>query len=186
MKIALFFGSFNPIHMGHLSIAQHVLNETDTDEVHFILSPQNPFKQQSDLWPTELRWKILELSIQDNPQFKVSDIELNLPLPSYTSQTLEHLESQNSEHEYSIIMGADTFNSLPQWKKPEHILNYPLLVYPRLNHVISSSVNAMNIAELKAPIIEYSATQIRALLKEGKSVRYMVKDEVLEVLKSNI
>jgi nicotinate-nucleotide adenylyltransferase len=186
MKIALFFGSFNPIHMGHLSIAQYVLNETETDEVHFILSPQNPFKQQNELWLTELRWKLLELSIQDNPKFKASDIEFNLPLPSYTSQTLEHLEAQKNGHAYSIIMGADTFNSLPQWKNPEHILSYPLLVYPRLNHEISNSVKAPKIRILHSPIIEYSATQIRTLLKEGKSVRYMVKDEVFEVLKTII
>ncbi len=182
MKIALFFGSFNPVHLGHLSIAQHVLNETDTDEVHFVLSPHNPIKQQSDLWPTELRLKILEASIQDNPKFKVSDIEFNLPLPSYTSQTLEQLEAQNTGHQYSIIMGTDTFNGLMQWKNPAHILSYPLFVYPRLNHEKSDSIDASNIIELKAPIIEYSATRIRTMLKEGKSVRYMVKDEVLKLL----
>lgn len=182
MHIALFFGSFNPIHIGHLSIAQYVLNECGVDEVHFVLSPQNPFKTNAELWSTAKRWELLTQSIADNSRFKASDIELNLPTPSYTSQTLKHLESQNTGHQYSLLMGSDTYAGLSNWQSPEHIRSYPLLVYPRQTHD-SLSINASDQVQLlNSPILGISATMIRQLLSEHKSVRYLVKDEILDKL----
>ena len=182
MHIALFFGSFNPIHIGHLSIAQYVLNECGVDEVHFVLSPQNPFKTNTELWSTAKRWDLLTQSIADNPRFKASDIELHLPTPSYTSQTLKHLESQTTGHQYSILMGSDTFAGLSNWKSPEHIRSYPLLVYPRQTHDSLSIAASDQVKVLNSPLLGISATMIRQLLREHKSVRYLVKDEILDLL----
>lgn len=182
MHIALFFGSFNPIHIGHLSIAQYVLNECGVDEVHFVLSPQNPFKTNAELWSTERRWDLLCRSLADNSRFKASDIELHLPTPSYTSQTLKHLEEQNTGHQYSILMGSDTFAGLSSWKSPEHIRTYPLLVYPRQTHESLSIKASDRVQVLDSPLLGISATMIRQLLRENKSVRYLVKDDILDFL----
>jgi nicotinate-nucleotide adenylyltransferase len=182
MHIALFFGSFNPIHLGHLSIAQHVLNECGIDQVHFVLSPHNPFKSAEDLWPVEKRWELLQTSIADNPQFMASDIELHLPTPSYTSQTLQQLETLNTGHQYSILMGSDSYSHIQQWKNPEHVLSYPILIYPRLGSESLPKIETSSVQVLQSPVIGFSATDIRRLLNEGKSVRYMVKDAILPLL----
>lgn len=180
MHIALFFGSFNPVHLGHLSIAQHVLNECDIDEVHFVLSPHNPFKSADDLWPLEKRWDLLNKSIASNPQFRASDIELQLETPNYTTNTLKHLESLQTGDTYSILMGSDTFSGLQKWQSPEHILSYPILVYPRIDS--SFSADYPNVKLLESPLFGFSATDIRRMIKEGQSVRYLVRDEILELL----
>lgn len=180
MHIALFFGSFNPVHLGHLSIAQNVLNECGIDEVHFVLSPHNPFKSKDDLWDVEKRWELLNQSIANNPKFKASDIELKLPTPNYTTLTLKHLESLQTGHTYSILMGSDSFASIQQWQSPEHLLSYPILVYPRIDS--SFSGDYPNVTLLNSPLFGISATDIRRMLKAGQSVRYLVRDEILDLL----
>lgn len=182
MKTGLFFGSFNPIHLGHLNIAQYVINEMGLDKVVFVVSPQNPFKTEIELWPAKKRYELTKISIEGNPNFEVSDIEFNLPLPSYTSQTLEALENNSQGEQYFIIMGSDTLNGLSKWKNPEKILTYPILVYPRTKEIENPFPGHENIHIMSCPILEISATAIRKNLKLGKSVRYQVSDRILDHL----
>ena len=180
MKIGLYFGSFNPVHSGHLIIANHILNETGLKKIWFIVSPQNPFKTSSALLNEYDRLHLLKLATKDDLRIKISDIEFNLPKPSYTSVTLAHLHEKNPEHQYSIIMGSDSFQNLHKWKNFESIVkNYPVYVYKRQGFEIRNHVNAkLNIVD--APLLQISATQIRRLIKEGKSIRYMVPENVRE------
>lgn len=182
MRKGLFFGSFNPIHLGHLNIAQYVLNYMDIDKVVFIVSPQNPFKTELELWSAERRLELIRKTIEDNPRLEVSDIEFTLPKPSYTYQTLEALEAQNTGDSFSILMGADTLSSLDKWRNPEKILSYPILVYPRINSTSNPYPTHRNIQIMSSPILEISATNIRQMLLEGKSVKYQVSDKIIEFL----
>ncbi len=180
MNIGLYFGSFNPVHSGHLIIANHILNETSLQQIWFVVSPQNPFKTNATLLNEYNRLHLLKLATEDDPRIKVLDIEFNLPKPSYTSVTLAHLLEKYPTHEFSIIMGSDSFQNLHKWKNPEYIIkNYPIYVYLRPGFEIQNHVNAkLNIVE--APLLEISATQIRQLIKERKSIRYMVPEKVRE------
>ena len=180
MKIGLYFGSFNPVHSGHLIIANHILNETNLKKVWFIVSPQNPFKTSTALLNEYDRLHLLKLATEDDQRIKISDIEFGLPKPSYTSVTLIHLQERNPEHQYSIIMGSDSFQNLNKWKNYESIVkNYPIYVYQRQGFEIHNHVNA-NLNIVEAPLLQISATQIRRLIKEGKSIRYMVPEKVKE------
>jgi nicotinate-nucleotide adenylyltransferase len=181
MKTGLFFGSFNPIHLGHLIIAQYILNETDIQKIKFIVSPHNPLKDKDSLMDAELRLDLLRLSIADNVHFEVSDIEFTLPTPSYTFQTLEALKANPSKH--CIIMGTDALERLPEWKEVEKILAFPIYVYKRSESFIHPYPGHPNITVLYSPIIDISATQIRDLMKERKNIKYLVRDEVINLLK---
>lgn len=180
MNIGLYFGSFNPVHSGHLIIANHILNETGLKRIWFIVSPQNPFKTNATLLNEYNRLHLLKLATEEDPRIKVLDIEFNLPKPSYTSVTLAHLLEKYPGHEFSIIMGSDSFQNLHKWKNAEYIIkNYPVYVYLRPGFEIRNHVNAkLNIVE--APLLQISATQIRQLIKERKSIRYMVPEKVRE------
>jgi len=180
MKIGLYFGSFNPVHSGHLIIANHILNETDLKKIWFIVSPQNPFKTNSTLLNEYNRLHLLKLATEEDQRIKISDIEFGLPKPSFTGVTLAYLQEKNPEHKYSIIMGSDSFQNLHKWKNYESIVkNYPIYVYQRQGFEIHNHVNAkLNIVE--APLLQISATQIRQLIKEGKSIRYMIPEKVRE------
>lgn len=179
MKIGLFFGSFNPVHVGHLIIANHILNETDLERVWFIVSPQNPFKQSSTLLNEYDRLHLLRLATEDDLRVRVLDIEFNLPKPSYTATTLVHLEEKYPENEYTIIMGSDGFQNLNKWKNAEMIIrNYPICIYLRPGFEVTETFGAK--AEiLKAPFLEISSTSIRQNIREGKSIRYLVPEKVL-------
>lgn len=180
MNIGLYFGSFNPVHSGHLIIANHILNETGLEKIWFIVSPQNPFKTSATLLNEYDRLHLLKLATEDDQRIKISDIEFNLPRPSYTSVTLAHIQEKNPTHQFSIIMGSDSFQNLHKWKNADYIIkNYPVCVYSRPGFEIQNHVNAkLNIVD--APLLQISATQIRQLIKEGKSIRYMVPDKVRE------
>lgn len=182
MKTGLFFGSFNPIHIGHLCIAQYLLNETDLKKIRFIVSPHNPLKPKSELLDAELRLDMVRLSIADHPDFEVSDIEFGLPLPSYTAQTLDALKSGNKD-KYAIIMGSDTLQGLPGWKNPERILEYPILVYKRSAAFKNPYEGHPNVTVLDTPLLDISASRIRQMLKEKKEIKYLVRDEVINLLK---
>ena len=180
MNIGLYFGSFNPVHCGHLIIANHILNSTDIEKVWFVISPQNPFKLNAALLNEYDRLHLLKLATEDDHRIKVSDIEFTLPKPSYTSITLVHLQEKYPENRFSIIMGSDSFQNLHKWKNYEFITkNYAIYVYRRPGFEIENHVNA-NLTIVDAPLLQISATQIRQLIKEGKSVRYMVPDKVRE------
>lgn len=179
MKIGLFFGSFNPVHVGHLIIANHILNETDLERVWFIVSPQNPFKQSSTLLNEYDRLHLLRLATEDDLRVRVLDIEFNLPKPSYTATTLVHLEEKYQGNEYTIIMGSDGFQNLNKWKNAEMIIrNYPICIYLRPGFEVTETFGA-KVEILKAPFLEISSTSIRQNIREGKSIRYLVPEKVL-------
>jgi nicotinate-nucleotide adenylyltransferase len=180
MRIGLYFGSFNPVHTGHLIIANHILNETNLEKVWFVVSPQSPFKTSSTLLNEYDRLHLLKVATEDDLRIKISDIEFSLPKPSYTTITLAHLREKYPDHEFSIIMGGDSFQNLHKWKNFEAILkNHPIYVYQRPGFEISNHVNAQLII-VDAPLLQISATQIRQFIKEGKSIRYLVPDKVRE------
>ncbi|PZR29491.1 MAG: nicotinic acid mononucleotide adenylyltransferase [Citrobacter freundii] len=180
MKIGLYFGSFNPVHIGHLIIANHLLNETGIEKIWFILSPQNPFKVNHSLLNEYDRLHLLQIATADDPRIKVSDIEFSLPKPSFTSVTLAHLSERYPEHEFSIIMGSDSFQNLNKWKNVDSIIsNYSIYVYIRPGFPIENSIGA-KLVELDAPLLQISATGIRELIRHGKSIRYMVPENVIE------
>jgi nicotinate-nucleotide adenylyltransferase len=180
MKIGLYFGSFNPVHLAHLIIANHILNETDIERVWFVVSPQNPLKVESSLLNEYHRLHLVRLATEDDIRIKSSDFEFNLPKPSYTSATLAHMADKYPEHEFGIIMGSDSFQNLNKWKNYGAIVkNYPFYVYLRSGFEIENDFSA-NLNILNAPLLQISSTLIRKYIKEGKSVRYMVPDKVLE------
>jgi nicotinate-nucleotide adenylyltransferase len=180
MNIGLYFGSFNPVHTGHLIIANHILNETDLEKIWFVVSPQNPFKSNATLLNEYNRLHLLKVATEDDTRIKISDIEFNLPRPSYTSITLAHLVEKYPEHQFSLIMGSDSFQNLHKWKNFESIVTgYPIYVYNRASFEISNHVNA-KLTIVDAPLLQISATQVRQLVKEGKSIRYMVPEKVRE------
>src|SRR6185436_6957421 len=177
MKVGLFFGSFNPIHVGHLIIANHILNETEIKKIWFIVSPQNPFKESKSLLNEYDRLHLVRLAIQDDNRMKCSDIEFNLSKPSYTSNTLAFLSEKYPDHTFSIIMGSDSYQNLDKWK------NYDVYVYKRKDHDIKSML-AKKPVVLDTPLIEISASQIRENIKSGKSIRYLVPEIVREEIES--
>src|SRR6188474_1461192 len=184
MNIGLYFGSFNPIHIGHLIIANHVLNETSINKIWFIVSPQNPFKESKTLLNEFDRLHLVRLATQDDNRIKCSDIEFNLPKPSYTSNTLAFLSEKYPEHQFSIIMGSDSYQNLGKWKNYEAIIsNYPIYVYKREGSEIIKSFENEPII-LDAPIIQISASQIRENIKSGKSIRYLVPEIVREEIET--
>lgn len=183
MSIGLFFGSFNPIHVGHLSIAQFILNETALKKVRFVVSPQNPFKEKIDLIDAELRLDMVKLSIADQPDFEVSDVEFHLPQPSYTSQSLEAIKKLEPQKKFTLIMGSDTLNTVSKWNEPEKILSYPIIVYKRTNSYKNPYPENPNIQIIEAPLLDISATRIREMLKEKKEIKYLVRDEIINLLK---
>jgi nicotinate-nucleotide adenylyltransferase len=185
MNIGLYFGSFNPIHHGHLIIAQHLLNETDLEQVWMVISPQNPFKPQKQLLNEYHRLHLVHLAIGDNSKIKASDIEFGLPKPSYTIDTVTYLKEKYPQHNFSIIMGSDGLQNLDKWKNASKLMQEnPFYVYRRPGfEVIHHPVKKLIIVE--APLLEISATHIRELIRQQKSIRYLVPDAVIEELKRN-
>ena len=184
MNIGLYFGSFNPIHIGHLIIANHVLNETAISKVWFIVSPQNPFKESKTLLNEFDRLHLVRLATQDDNRIKTSDIEFSLPKPSYTANTLAFLSEKNPEHKFSLIMGSDSYQNLDKWKNFEAIVkNYSIYVYEREGHEIKNTFANPPVV-LNAPIIQISASQIRENIKSGKSIRYLVPEIVREEIET--
>lgn len=188
-NIALFFGSFNPIHIGHLVIANHIANTTKIDEVWFVVSPQNPFKEKSSLLKDYHRLHLVEEAIEGNDKIKASNIEFGLPKPSYTIDTLTYLKEKYPTVNFSIIMGEDNLKSFHKWKNYEIILrDYNIIVYPRVNvdqdlNPEPEILNHKNVTLLtNIPIMDISASFIRKSIKNGKSIKYLVTDKVLQYI----
>jgi len=180
MQIGLFFGSFNPIHSGHLIMANHILNETQLKKVWFVVSPKNPFKSENTLLDEYNRLHLVRLAVEDDSRFKASDIEFHLSKPSYTIHTLMHLEEKYPDHEFSVIMGSDSFQNFSKWKNYETIIkNHPIYVYKRPGFEIKNTLKA-KFEIIETPLLQISATKIRQLVKEKKSIRYLVPDKVME------
>ena len=186
-KIGLFFGSFNPIHIGHLLIANHMVESTDLEEIWFVVSPHNPHKKKASLLDDYHRLAIVKEAIDDNPKFKASDIEFALPQPSYTVETLAHLKEKYPSYQFSILMGEDNLRSFHKWKNYEVILeNNPIFIYPRVLTIQelesgkpmdkNKLVNHPNITLTDAPVMKISSSFIRNSIKEGKSIKYLMTE----------
>ncbi len=179
MKIGLHFGSFNPIHIGHLIIASYIANNTIMEQVWLVVSPQNPLKPSGNLLNEYHRLHLVQVAVEDDPQLKWSDIEFRLPRPSYTIDTLSYLSEKYPNNEFSLIIGSDSYMNLHKWKNPEIIKrDYNIYVYERPGFIVKSE--SKNIHLLKAPMLDISSTEIRKAIKKGKSVRYLVPNSVLE------
>lgn len=186
MKIGLYFGSFNPIHTGHLIIANHVLNQTNLQRIWFVVSPQNPFKASSTLLNEYDRLHLVQIAIEGDDRLRGSEIEFTLPKPSYTAHTLAYLSEKYSSYLFTIIMGSDSFQNLNKWKNWEAIVSgYEIIVYRRPGFDIQNDLGArLNIMD--APLLEISATHIRESIQQGKSIKYLVPKEVeAEIQKSS-
>ena len=180
MNIGLFFGSFNPVHVGHLIIANHILNKEIIDRLWFVVSPQNPLKEKKTLLKDYDRLYLVKIATEDDQRIKVSDIEFHLPQPSYTIDTLTYLTEKYPNEKFSIIMGSDSFQNLDRWKNFQTLIKqYEIIVYRRTGFDVSNDLNA-KIRILDAPFLDISATEIRRLIIEGKSIRYMVPEKVRE------
>lgn len=185
MKIGLFFGSFNPIHLGHLIIANYMANYTGLDEVWLVVSPHNPLKKKSQLVNMYDRLEMVRLAIDDNEKLRASDIEFQLPQPSYTIDTLTYLKERYPEHQYTLIMGSDNLNSLKKWKNYELLLrDYHIAVYPRRGHEKPELAGHPSVTITEAPLMELSSTFIRNAIYNRKSVQYMVTDAVFNFIDS--
>ncbi|MFT4522415.1 MAG: nicotinate-nucleotide adenylyltransferase [Bacteroidia bacterium] len=183
MRIGLFFGSFNPIHQGHLILSQFILGQTDLEEIWFVVSPQNPLKSMADLYPEEDRLEMVKLSIKDQPKFKACDVEFDMPRPSYTYDTLLELGAKHPKTEFVLILGSDNLQHFDKWKDHEQILlDYDLIVYNRENNPGGDFAKNQKVRLLKGPMLNISSTQIRSYLRLGRSVKFMVPREVEEYL----
>ncbi len=183
-KVGLFFGSFNPIHVGHLIIANHLVEHTELDEVWFVVSPQNPDKQKASMLEDDHRMALVRLAIEDNPKFKASNVEFDLPKPSYTIRTLVELSEQHPSFEFALIMGEDNLRSLHKWKSHQEIVqNHHVYVYPRINQEKKPEgiyANHPSITYVDAPVMKISASHIRKCIKDSKSVEYMLTEPVYQ------
>ncbi|MCR4659149.1 MAG: nicotinate-nucleotide adenylyltransferase [Bacteroidales bacterium] len=179
----LFFGSFNPIHVGHMIIANTMLECGGMDEVWFVVSPQNPFKERSTLLADHHRLEMVRRATDDNYRLRVCDIEMHLPIPSYTSLTLARLAELHPGREFCLIMGSDNLASFHRWRNYEHILaNYRLMVYPRPGYGNCPLASHPNVAMVPTPTMDISSSYIRALIGQGRDVRYLLTEPVYQYL----
>ena len=185
-KVGLFFGSFNPIHIGHLILANYILENSDMAELWFVVSPQNPFKDKKSLLSDHNRLDMVQLAVKNYPNMRVSNVEFSLPKPSYTIVTLTYLKEKYPDHSFALIMGEDNLKGLPKWKNTDKLIeNYQIIVYPRLFEGEKQEKEFSkhdHISMINAPIIELSATEIRNMIKNGKNVRPMLPPEVFDYL----
>jgi len=185
MKIGLYFGSFNPVHVGHLIIANHVVNNTSLDQVWFVVSPQNPFKNTNSLLNEYHRLHLVNIAIDGETRLRASNVEFKLPKPSYTIDTLTYLHEKYPDHEFSIIMGSDGFQNLNKWKNYETLVkNYSFYIYKRPGFEVEENFGATTTI-LNAPLLDISSTAIRTMIKEKKSIRFLVPDVVNEEIERN-
>lgn len=187
MKIGLYFGTFNPIHVGHLIIANHLVEFSDLDEVWLVVTPHNPHKQKNTLLNDYHRLEMVHLATEDYPKLKPSDIEFKLSQPNYTVDTLIHLEEKFPTHQFSLIMGEDNLNSFHKWKNYEVILErHHIYVYPRILDAKSELINHPKVHKIEAPVVEISSTFIRNGIKQKKNIRPLLPQKVWEHIDRNL
>ncbi|NDC40072.1 MAG: nicotinate-nucleotide adenylyltransferase [Chitinophagia bacterium] len=185
MHIGLFFGSFNPIHTGHLIVANHVIEHTSIDKVWFVVSPHNPLKDAHSLLNEYDRLHLVNLAIEDNPRFRGSNVEFHLPKPSYTIDTLTYLAEKFPLEQFSVIMGADSFQNIHRWKNFEQLVSqYSFVVYNRPGFEVVHTHGA-RVELLQAPLLEISATFIREQVRQQKSIKYIVPPAVEKYILDN-
>lgn len=185
MKIGLYFGTFNPIHVGHLIIANHMAQHSDLDKIWMVITPHNPFKKKSSLLTNHHRYQMVQRALDEYPKIEASTIEFDLPQPNYTVHTLAHLQEKYKEHEFCLIMGEDNLKSLHKWKNYEVILeHHHIYVYPRISQgtVEHQFVNHPKIHKVDAPIMEISSTAIRKGIKAGENIRPLLPEAVFTYL----
>lgn len=184
MRVAIYSGSFNPIHNGHLAIAQNVLGKGSIDEVWFMISPQNPLKKESDLWPENDRYSMVKLAIENEPRMKVSDYEFQLPRPTFTINTLDGLKSDFPQHDFVLLVGGDNLSIIHRWYKYQRILDdFGLIVYPRPGYSIQNFMELPNVQIIAAPLLQISATGIRRKIHLGESIEDLVPTKVAEYIR---
>ncbi len=187
MKVGLFFGSFNPIHTGHLIIASILVETTDIDKVWFVVSPQNPLKSRKSLLHEFDRLVMARAAINDNGNLEVSDVEFRMPKPSYTIDTMMYLAEKHADKRFVLIIGEDNLKTFPKWKNFKIIIEkFEVYVYPRPTSVDFDLKTHPNIHMVEAPMIDISATFIRKCIKQSRSVRYLVPDLVEEMIRSKM
>ncbi|HJS01179.1 MAG TPA: nicotinate (nicotinamide) nucleotide adenylyltransferase [Flavobacterium sp.] len=189
MKIGLYFGTFNPIHVGHLIIANHLAEHADLEQVWMVVTPHNPLKKKGTLLDDYHRLQMVYLATEDYPKLKPSDIEFKLPQPNYTVNTLVHLEEKYPQHEFALIMGEDNLKSLHKWKNYEVILaHHKIYVYPRISSEAENLElkNHPKIHIIDAPVVEISSTFIRNNIKIGKNIRPLIPTKVWEYINHNL
>lgn len=188
-KIGLYFGTFNPIHVGHLIISNYMVGYTNLDEIWFVVSPLNPLKKKESLLEDYHRLNLVRIAIEQNPKLKACDEEFNLPIPSYTINTLTYLKEKYLDYEFNLIMGEDNLRSFKKWKNHEEILkSHQLYVYPRVltaqeeidNDSEKNTFNHPKIIKCDAPIMKISSSFIRKAISENKDVRYLLTPEVFK------
>jgi len=183
MRTGLFFGSFNPIHQGHLIVAQFILNQTDLEEIWFVVSPQNPLKSGTDLFDENDRLKMVKMAIAPQKDFKICDIEFEMPRPSYTYNTLLKLGEVHPDREWVIILGSDNLEHFDKWKDHEQILlEYDLIVYNRDQSTGGDFAKNQKVRVMKGPMLNISSTLVRSYRRMGKSIKFLVPHDVEEYL----
>lgn len=182
-NIGLYFGSFNPIHFGHLILANHIVQTTDLDKIWFVVSPQNPLKSKNILIDNNVRLNLVNLAIEGNENFSVSDVEFSLPKPSYTINTLQVLKTRYPDKEFSLIIGEDNLCSFHKWKDYEKIMDlYNIYVYPREESEYTPLIEHSHVHMVDAPLINISSSYIRKLIEQGMDIRYLLPDNVREMI----
>lgn len=183
-RVGLFFGSFNPIHVGHLIIANTFVEKTDLDEVWFVVSPQNPLKERKTLLADYHRLEMVRRAVDDNDRLRACDAEMHLPVPSYTVLTLAHLGEHYRDKEFSVLMGSDNLENFERWRNYEYILeHYTLYVYPRPGSTNCPLVKHPHVKMIDVPMIDLSSSYIREMIRTGQDVRYMVTDPVYRYMR---
>ena len=182
-KIGIYSGSFNPIHHAHVMLANYLVEFSDLDELWFVVSPQNPLKKTEDLLDDDERLKMVQLALGDDARFKVSDVEMHLPTPSYTINTLRTLSAQFPDDHFILICGMDSLQNLPRWRDYQHILDdFGLIVFPRKGYVGGELVRHPNVTVVETPVLEISSTFIRNCVKEGRDVRHFMPEKAFRYM----